>query len=244
MITKRNKFLYDVSIPDSGPLGSKNIYINLDDLGLPGGNFDNSKCSYIIDSTALNLNTFSAGSTRAWAGFAVAGSSRRAWSGLQEVSGIIIITYSSDNGQSISVSGYTGADAVFNDEYFFYRPFKGTVSGGGGPGTKSFSANSSFNIYFNEARDKMIARSSSSAWEIYRSGSQLTPSDGGLFAALSTTSATSASEVKDSAQSPEESSFTQGTYVPGPAIVNINLESVLPGSEVKLTVDITGYSED
>ena len=136
--------------------------------------------------------------------------------GIDITSNTITVDLTTGEASSLVVSGYTTPQSFVNATYTIYSGFSGTISGSAGTSTMTWATNSSYNIYTDSVNARLIAYSTTeSSWMIVYLASGLgTPSNGGTVT-VSTQAydlPTSSSTTIDGKNSPDASSWTEGTY--------------------------------
>ena len=124
-----------------------------------------------------------------------------------------------DADQTLTLSGYTGAQSLLNRSYDIYTGFSGTVSGSAGSSSLTWASNSSYNVYVDTSNGAMIAyNTTESSWMVVFMSSGIgTPADGGSIGV--STSAydlpTGSSTTIGGKNSPSAASWTEASYSSG-----------------------------
>ena len=140
-------------------------------------------------------------------------------SGISVSSNTISVDLSAAAGDGLTVSGYSSPQSFTNGTYTIFTGFSGTISGSAGTSTMTFASNSDYNIYRDSVDSKVIAyNTTESSWMIAYAPSGIgSPSNGSTFS-VSTQAydlPTSSSVTKSGKNSPDASSWSEGTYDTG-----------------------------
>ena len=121
--------------------------------------------------------------------------------------------------QTLTLAGYTSAEAFINGTYDIYTSFAGTVSGAAGNVTSmTWAANTSYNVYTAGGNKFIAYNTTDSSWvAIYAPSGIGTPADGGTVSvSMAGYDLPTASNVtKEGKNSPDASSWTEGSYSSG-----------------------------
>ena len=119
---------------------------------------------------------------------------------------------------SIVVNGYTSPQTFFEGTYFKMEGFSATISGAQGTASRTFAADSAFNVYRENFGSGVLAYNTTiGGWEIAYTPSGFTGTDGETFQVSTSAidNPTIASITVDGKNSPNADSWAEGTYSAG-----------------------------
>jgi len=135
--------------------------------------------------------------------------------GIDITGSTITVDLTTGGASSLVVSGYSSPQSFTNGTYTIYSGFSGTMSGSAGTSTMTFATNSSYNCYSDSLGSRLcVYNTTESSWMVVYTPGTFNPSNGSTLT-VSTQAydlPTSSSVTIDGKNSPDASSWSEGTY--------------------------------